>query len=123
MPQANRGQIEIEAHLKVSSRFCYSTDHSREDIEKPGYFIPLHDWFARGDILRVVTRRAGEMATCEFFITKSTRGDVRLQKAGDWQEIGDGGPAGEPRLAEAKPLRAGGGRAAHRRPAADTEAA
>lgn len=90
MLRALRGQIEIEAQLKVSSRFSYSTDHPKEGIETPGYFIPLFDWFSRGDIIRVISRYRGDMEICEFYVTYAAREDVRLQKIADWAAVGDG---------------------------------
>jgi hypothetical protein len=93
MAKAQRGNLEVEAHLKASSRFLYGTDDPRELVESADYFLPLHDWLARGDLLRVVVERAGEMTLAEFAVVASSHRSVRLRRLGDWLELAPEHPA------------------------------
>jgi len=93
MPKAQRGNLEVEAHLKASSRFLYGTEDSREAVEAPDYFLPLHDWLARGDLLRVVVEREAELALAEFVVVTSGREAVQLQRIGDWLEVAAADPS------------------------------
>lgn len=110
MAKAQRGNLEVEAHLKASSRFLYGTEDRREAVEAADYFLPLHDWLARGDLLRVVVERETEMALAEFVVVASGREAVRLQRIGDWLELAAADPS-EPdekalEIAYAKPKKA-----------------
>jgi hypothetical protein len=88
--RAKPGEIEFAERLKFGSALSYTvSEHPPELIEEDNYFLPVQNYLAPGDEIRVTSRR--DDATWDkalFEVVESSPKRVIVERITDWRHGG-----------------------------------